>query len=304
MPYYLAIDSGGTKADLLLADDTRELARVRTGTLKRMRTDAATATANLDHALTALTAQTGISMQSIECTCIGTAGETVPLVTDFLREAFAARVSGKLVLLGDVEIALDAAFPGKPGVLVLAGTGSNVAGRDAAGNLTSAGGWGPALADQGSGHRIGHEALRAVFSSIDHGTTTTLLPAVLATWQLSSADRLVEMANRIPAPDFSRLTEIVLHCALEGDQVASSVLQREGADLAALVCIVMRRLQHSAGDPSWVPELAFAGSIMERVLPVRNALIETVRSHFPTVHTLEGVVDPVLGALWRARSAF
>ncbi len=38
-------------------------------------------------------------------------------------------MSGELILLGDVEIALDAAFHGGAGVLVLAGTGSNVAGR-------------------------------------------------------------------------------------------------------------------------------------------------------------------------------
>src|ERR1022692_2933365 len=53
---------------------------------------------------------------------IGTAGNTVPLVTDWLRDSFAARVSGELILLGDVEIALDAAFHGGPGVFVLAGT--------------------------------------------------------------------------------------------------------------------------------------------------------------------------------------
>ena len=80
MAYFLALDIGGTKTDYLLADETRELARVRTGTIKRMRTDASTAAANLDHALAQLTALSGISPQSITRTCIGTAGETVPLV--------------------------------------------------------------------------------------------------------------------------------------------------------------------------------------------------------------------------------
>ena len=43
MAYFLALDIGGTKTDYLLADETRELARVRTPTIKRMRTDASTA---------------------------------------------------------------------------------------------------------------------------------------------------------------------------------------------------------------------------------------------------------------------
>ncbi len=300
MPFYLAIDAGGTKTDFLLADDTRDLARVRTGTIKRMRADADTTTANLEQALAELTAKTGISMQSIHCTCIGTAGETVPLVRDWLREALPARVSGTLVLLGDVEIALDAAFFGKPGVLAIAGTGSNVAGRDATGRLIGAGGYGPALADQGSGHRIGHEALRAVFLANDRGITTTLLPAVLEHWNLTSLDDIVAFANRIPPPDFSQLTELVVRCASNGDAIAANVLRQQGEDLGELVLLVMRRI-HAASAGAAVPPVAFTGSILEKVLPVREALVASLRRDFPTVHVLDGAIDPIEGALWRAR---
>jgi len=301
MSFFLAVDAGGTKTDYLLADATQELARVRTGTIKRMRTDAETAGRHLDQALTELTALSGISMEQITRTCIGTAGETVPLVADWLRKAFSERIAGALILLGDVEIALDAAFPGQPGVLILAGTGSNVAARDTHAALSTAGGWGPALADQGSGHRIGHEALRAVFLAIDEGRSTRLLPDVLDFWQLGSIDEIVDFANRLPAPDFSRLTHLVLRAADEGDEVASSVLAREGRELGHLVCVLIRRIKATAEDPAWLPPLAFAGSIMEKVAPVRGALIAAVAQQFPGIRTLDGVVDPVAGALWRAR---
>ena len=62
MSFFLALDAGGTKTDYVLADETRELARVRTGTIKRMRVDAATACQNLESALAELSARTGISM--------------------------------------------------------------------------------------------------------------------------------------------------------------------------------------------------------------------------------------------------
>ena len=299
MAYFLALDIGGTKTDYLLADETHELARVRTGTIKRMRTDASTAATNLDQALAQLTALSGVSPQAITRTCIGTAGETVPLVTDWLREAFAARVSGELLLLGDVEIALDAAFQGGIGVLAMAGTGSNVAGRMPDGTLVTAGGWGPELADQGSGHKIGREGVRAALLARDEQRPTLLLDAVLDFWQLPSLDLLIEFGNSRPAPDFSRLTEVVLRCAIAGDAVAVEVLRREGEDLAHLVRVVFRRIHAAA--PNTLPSLAFTGSIMEKVLPVRDALIAAVRSEFPTLHTLEGVIDPIAGALWRAR---
>jgi glucosamine kinase len=301
MSFFLALDAGGTKTDYVLADETRELERVRSGTIKRMRTDAGTATRNLEQALSELTARTGVSMQSMTRTCVGTAGETVPLVTDWLREAITVRVAGELLIVGDVEIALDAAFPGQAGVLVLSGTGSNVAGRTATGKLVSAGGWGPALADQGSGHKIGQETLRAIFMAKDEGRSTPLLQAVLDFWELASLDLLVEYANRRPAPDFSSLTELVLRYAEMGDEVAAAVLRREGEDLAYLVKLVMHRLRADSAKKDWVPPIAFAGSIMEKVLPVRQALIAAVQREFPEVRTLDGVVDPIVGAVWRAR---
>ena len=302
MSFFLALDAGGTKTDCLLADDTREIARVSTGTIKRMRIDATSAASNLDHALAELTFKTGISMASIDCTCVGAAGESVPLVADWLRAAIGARVAGKLILLADVEIALDAAFPGQPGVLVLAGTGSNVAGRNSAGQVTTAGGWGPALADQGSGHKIGHEALRALFLAKDEGRSTLLLSALLDLWQFDSMDQIVEYANRLPAPDFSRLPELVLRCAQQGDAIAQSVLRREGEDLAYLVRLVIRRLRDASADASWLPPIAFAGSVLDKIAPLRQALIEAVKVEFPGIQAIDGVVDPIAGALWRARN--
>jgi N-acetylglucosamine kinase-like BadF-type ATPase len=314
MSFYLAVDAGGTKTDYLLADDHRELARIRTGSIKRLRVDAATAARNLDHSLAELTTLTGVSMSSITHTCIGTAGESVPLVTGWLREAFSARVSGPLTLVGDVEIALDAAFPGQPGIIVIAGTGSNVAGRSHSGSITSAGGWGPALADQGSGHRIGSEALRAIFRAIDESggresaaTATTLLPAVLEFWSLNSLDHLIEHANSTPAPDVSSLTSLVLNCAQQGDAIAQRVLDHEGRELGSLVLLVIHRLLHLAPatypQASWLPNLAFAGSILQNVAPVRDSLLSLVRLEFPAIHALPNVIDPIQGALWRARHA-
>jgi glucosamine kinase len=302
MCFFLALDAGGTKTDYVLADEMRELARVRTGTIKRMRVDAATAGKNLESALAQLSAKTGISMAAITRTCVGTAGETVPLVRDWLQQAIRARVGGGLLILGDVEIALEAAFPGASGVLAMAGTGSNVLGRAHDGQLITAGGWGPALADQGSGHRIGLESLRAIFLARDEERETLLLSAVMDFWQLSSLEGLVEYANSLPAPDFSQLTAVVLRCAQLGDALALTVLRQQGEELAYLVRLVIRRLRLAANEPEWTPPIAFTGSILENVAPVRTALIAAVQRRFPLAHAPDKVVDPIAGALWRART--
>jgi glucosamine kinase len=302
MSFFLALDAGGTKTDYMLADETRELARVRTGSIKRMRVDAATASQNLDSALTQLSAQTGISMAAITRTCIGTAGESVPLVRDWLQAAFSTRVGGGLLILGDVEIALEAAFPGRAGVLAMAGTGSNVVGRTNGGLLLTAGGWGPTLADQGSGHRIGLESLRAIFLAKDQERQTRLLSAVMEFWELPSLDSLIEYGNSQPAPDFSKLTGIVVRCAELGDEIALAVLRQQGEELAYLVRLVIRRLRLASNEPEWTPPIAFTGSILENVALVRDALIAAIQREFPAVQAPGKVVDPIEGALWRART--
>jgi N-acetylglucosamine kinase-like BadF-type ATPase len=301
MSLYLAIDAGGTKTDYLLADDTHELARVRSGTIKRMRADSSTVADNLAQGLAQLEQLSGVPLHSIARTCIGISGASVPLVTDWLREELAARVSPHVILLGDIEIALDAAFPGSPGVLVLAGTGSNVAGRNHAGVITSAGGWGPVLGDQGSGYGIGMSAIRALCMAIDEQKDTPLLPAVLKLWNLTSVDEMVSLANSLPAPDFPALTQVVLRCAQQGDPVAAGVLQRQGEHLAKVTRIVIERLRSASPQAEWLPSIAFAGSIMESVTPVRDALIAALHRDYPALTALPGVVDPIAGALWRAR---
>ncbi len=300
MPYFLAMDVGGTRTTYVLADEARVLARTESGTVKRIRTTSETASSNLQNALIEIEAQSGVSLRNVRRTCAGVAGITIPLVTDWLRDALRQHVGGELLLLGDVEIALDAAFPGRSGILVLAGTGSNVAGRTGNGKVTTAGGYGPVPSDQGSGHRIGSQALRAVFLAIDEGRENLLLDAVLDFWKLRSADDLVSYANTCPASELSSLTPVVLRCAEAGDALSLSVLEKEGEDLAYLALLIHRRLLEADG-PAWHPEVAFAGSILHHVHPVREALLRTLRRDLPGVLAASGTVDPVLGALWRAR---
>jgi hypothetical protein len=64
-------------------------------------------------------------------------------------------IAGKIRVFSDLRIAWLAAFQNRPGVLVLAGTGSAVYGRDASGGRVRIGGLGPLLGDEGSAFWIG-----------------------------------------------------------------------------------------------------------------------------------------------------
>jgi glucosamine kinase len=306
MSYFLAIDAGGTKTSYVLADETRELARVRNGSIKVLRVGADQASESLNAALAELARLAGIDPRTIARTCVGTSGVSVARVADWISHAIAASIGCELLLCGDEEIALDAAFQRGGGVLVLAGTGSNVAGRTAPqqgqpGQITTVGGWGPALDDVGSGFWIGQEALRRAFRALDERRPTIVLDRVRAYWSLNSLAGLIQFANTLPSPDFSLLTETIAACAAEGDPIASEVLERAGCELAGLALLVIARLQEMEGDSFTLPEVAVAGSVLEKITAVHAAMTEELHGAHPGIHIHPGVVDPVLGALWRAR---
>ena len=86
------------------------------------------------------------------------------------RRALARRLASlarRVHVLSDAQAALLGALGHRPGLLVLAGTGSIVIGRDRRGRWGRAGGLGPLLGDEGSAFWIGRAWLRATTSGED-----------------------------------------------------------------------------------------------------------------------------------------
>jgi N-acetylglucosamine kinase-like BadF-type ATPase len=329
MSLFLAIDAGGTKTQCLLADDRRVLARAVTGTVKLMRVSEREATERLHAMLAEVADCAGVSLNQITRTCFGLAGLSSPAVGAWARQAILSRVSGELLLCGDEEIALDAAFAGGPGILVVAGTGSNAIGRSTTGESFSAGGWGPLLGDEGSGHWIGLEAIRAALRVQDRiplrDVSTSLLHEIQSHWQLNSLAELVALANQpaspnYAAPDFASLAPVVARCNEQGNALAADVLQRAGEELGELVALVFRKMTtatlggraalresvdraatrtDSADSPAY--GVAFTGSVLTHITAVRAAMIARVAVLLPAVEVRESAVDSLDGALWRAR---
>lgn len=299
MSLFLAIDAGGTKTRGVLANETRTLARAETGTVKLMRVGAAEASSRLRGLLTQLSMEAKVSLSDVTRTCIGLGGISIDAVREWAEREISEVVGGDLLLCGDEEIALDAAFKGGEGMLLVAGTGSIVRGRTADGTMYTAGGWGPALGDEGSGYWIGQEALRGGFWAADRNIPTALLEEIGAFWKLDSIGEIVEKANERPSPDFAALAPVVVKCAEQGDDLANAVLERAGEELAEQVSLVALRMLEtgSKGDVG----LAYTGSVVEHIGAVRESMLRVLSKSVPRVKVLEGAVDSLEGALWRAR---
>jgi glucosamine kinase len=318
MAYYLGIDGGGTKTRCVLADETMVLATAMSGGSNIVRLGETQARETLHAAVRQVCATANISPAQISAICIGAAGADRPAIAAKIRMILVELISEiahetalpKIEVVGDMTIALEAACGAGPGVIAIAGTGSIAYGRDANGHTARAGGWGFAISDEGSGHWIGRRAISAILSAHDQGLETALSAMVLQAWKLNSLDELVQQANSTPPPDFPRLFPIVLRAADEDDSVARSLLTDAGAKLGSLAAIVVRRLAHNTPAAmltgSMLPvatlPVAMTGSVFRQSPDVRRVFYNTLQTSLPGIDVGQDIVDPIEGALARARA--
>jgi len=297
MSFYLGIDGGGTKTRCALGDESAVLATSVSGGSNVVRVGEAQAREALHAAVRQACADAKISPEDICSICIGAAGAARPEMAAMVRRILGEIAPATVEVVGDMVIALEAAFGSGPGVIAIAGTGSIVHGRDAGGHTVRAGGWGFAISDEGSGHWIGRRAVSAILHAHDAKETTLLSAMVLQAWNLATLDQLVQKANSLPPPEFPRLFPVVLRAAEQSDSVARCLLTDAAHCLSDLTFAVLRRL---AAHPPYAP-VAMTGSVFRQSALVREVFYNTLQGTFPGLDVLPDPVVPVEGALARAR---
>ena len=159
MPYYLGIDGGGTKTTCAVGDETQLLATAIAGPSNIVRVGETQTRESLQQSVRQACAAAGISAAQVSRSCVGGSGAARPELASIVRGILAEILSSPIDVVGDMQIALEAAFDNGPGVIVIAGTGSIAFGRDRQGKTIRAGGWGFAIGDEGSAHWIGRSAV-------------------------------------------------------------------------------------------------------------------------------------------------
>jgi N-acetylglucosamine kinase-like BadF-type ATPase len=153
--------------------------------------------------------------------------------------------AAKLIVTHDALIALSGASAGEPGVVVIAGTGSIAFGRNAAGEIARAGGWGFLFGDEGSGFDIVRQAVRASLRFEEGwGLETALHKALVGETGARDANDLMHRlyTEDWPRPRASLLARTVDAVALDGDPVAREILLNAAQQLSTLAVSVRRRL--------------------------------------------------------------
>lgn len=298
MSVVLGIDGGGTRTRASIVAGGEVLAHAEGGSIKRLRVGAEEAEANLRTILKE--ALTRARVKAIAAASAGVASASMPGVADWITAVLNDFGVERSEVVGDHIIALDAAFKGGPGILQIAGTGTNCVGRAPDGSRETAGGWSSRLGDEGSGYWIGLHALRRALKAYDREEPTRVLETVGRIWGTQTLDELINLGDSTPGPDFAALAPAISRLAEQGDAVAAEVLRQAAADLVDSVLLVRAKLRRRHGLTEEVP-VAWIGSVIGRARLVREPFFAGLRAAAPQMPVLPREVVGVEGAIWRAQ---
>jgi N-acetylglucosamine kinase-like BadF-type ATPase len=256
------------------------------------------AEANLRALLTEVFGQAGV--KGVDAACCGVASVSMPGVVEWISAVFNDFGVKRCDIVGDEVIALDAAFQGGPGILQIAGTGSNTIGRAPDGGQESAGGWSSHLGDEGSGYWIGLHSVRRGLKAYDREQPTQILEKVGELWGTPDLQELVNVGDGTPGPDFAALAPIINELAEAGDAVALDVLQQASKDLVEFVLLVREKLRRKHKIEGEVP-VAWTGGVIEKMRLVREPFFAGLRAVAPEIPIGDSSIISLQGALWRAK---
>lgn len=266
--------------------DGRQLHRAESGPSNLNAYNEATVRASLSEVIEACIKVSGSKPSA---TCFGLAGSSSPVIQEQLESIIGSLGLERMQIVTDADIALEGAFSGGPGILLIAGTGSICLGKSTDDTIHRCGGWGWLADDAGSAGWIGQRALEAALQQNDGRMEGhALRNEVFAALSIKSDE---EISSKIYRPTLSRselaeLSKCVLNLAHE-DAAAASISESAISELAKLV----RTTSTRTSDGNRI--IAFSGGLLEHNPVFRNRLASRL-SDFdicdPATTALEGAV--------------
>lgn len=295
---YLGVDGGGTHTRALLVDqDGRFLGYGTAGPSNYDDVGVERAQAALSAAVGAAHHMADQRPQPCKAAFLGLAG-----VVSAADEAVIHQIASTLDLapsdaIGidhDIRIALAGGLNGRPGIALIAGTGSACYGRNQAGESWRAGGWGQLIGDEGSSYWLGIEALKAAVAAYDgRGTPSPLLDAVLDQLNLEHINHIMHRlySDGLSRTEIAALAPSVVATAEGGDSVAGQLLDQGAQELARCVIAVAHHLHLRERS-----ELVLIGGLLTKTDAVSGRLATLLSRQLSTCQIVPANLSPVAGA--------
>jgi N-acetylglucosamine kinase-like BadF-type ATPase len=234
---YLGIDGGGSKTAFLLVDEYyNEICHLESGPSNWLSVGADAAKTAIAQGIASLT-------EPPDIVCAGFAGAARTDSAAFYKQVLQSLIpSAQIIIESDAFIASIGAIGIDPGILLIAGTGSIVIGRDSNRSMFRVGGWGPYFGDEGSGFWIGREAVSAALRSLDLQESMEFANRIANRLGLKSIPEVVSAwaSGKLGVPDIAGLFPEVL--AIYPQEPANSILIQAASRLRTMVEIASKRV--------------------------------------------------------------
>jgi glucosamine kinase len=296
MGFFVGIDAGGSKTEGVLADEAGVvLARASGAGANLRRVSRAELRATLSQCLEELRRTAGLPAIVADAVCAGFAGagdaearaQAHEVLTELLRPH-------RLYVVGDMEVALEAAVGAGLGVILVAGTGSIAYGRNGLGRQARAGGRGPGAGDEGSGYDIGRCAVEAALRARCSKTPATpLTRIVLQSLGVERAEALEGRVRPEAATELAALVPAVVEASRAGDATASGILAHAAQALAGLALEVLEELDLLGAEV----RIAVSGGVFAASEAVFAGVRAAVAARAPRAAVEPLAVTPAEGAV-------
>jgi len=282
--FFVGVDGGGTKTRAVVMDGEQLIiGEGLAGPSNPLRVGLGAAASAVRASIESACEAARVSRASISAAEIGLAGVRRANLRERMREALCGLGIESLEVVSDADIALFGATAGRPGIIVIAGTGSNCCGVNKHGRRACAGGWGPVAGDEGGGSWIARQGLQAIAQATDErGAPTALVEAAFLYFGVTNAD---ELATAIYAPNVThdRLAGFgkhVIETAQAGDVIARDIVMRAGRELGVAAATVVRKLgmKSERFQVGYVGGVFAAGEII--LAPLREEITRTAPQAF------------------------
>ncbi|NSW52156.1 MAG: ATPase [Anaerolineae bacterium] len=266
--FVLGIDGGGTRTRAWILDETGRLCgSAHSGASNYDDIGIEAASREIGAAAAAARQQAGLPPRPLDAAFLGLGGVASAADRAILKQIALSLQLAPEAMIGvdhDLRIALAGGLSGRPGIVQIAGTGSSCYGRNAAGESWRSGGWGPLIADEGSGYWLGIQAMKAATRGYDgRGRATPLVSAVLAHLGLAHMDEIMfrVYGQAMTRAEIAALAPLVIDAAQAGDETSLAILDEGAREMADCVLAVARRLGLEGGC-----ELALTGGVFQAEL--------------------------------------
>ncbi|MHB8929381.1 MAG: N-acetylglucosamine kinase [Melioribacteraceae bacterium] len=295
MSLFVGIDGGGSKTKCVLADDKLNILSRADGGPSNPLTVGVEQSASL---LTNLIKELSLNfnLQEIDSAVIGLAGAGKKSESGGVRNAIIELLSREKIILknleivSDAEIAIEGAFSGKAGAILIAGTGSIIFGKNRAGELIRTGGNGRILGDEGSGYSIGRKGLTAVAKQFDGRGKNTLLAEILnSEYGIKNRDDLIEKVYNEKF-DIAGLAKNVIAAAEMHDNICMKILNEEIKELIVHIKSLKKNLAEKK------IKLCLSGGLLSSKNYYSKELKKKIEKTFGDVKLTKADYPPEIGA--------